>query len=585
MGTVVTSKGAIPNQHLTGDSQCGTIHRMEWQSKEKGMPPRLALVFPPAMHPTSPPLGVACLKPFLTETAEQPTVRIFDLNLAHYDQALVWLADGRLRVHLKNRDWQATAEKVRSAVRFLRGEFGLEAFLDMAAYNEHASVYRSFERVVNGFFEYACRRLLVGLTVPALVEQYFQELLEPVRSFSPELVGLSILFSQQLYFALALARYVKEWRAAVAVGGATVSVMPKPEMLLADSISTAIGNDRHELHPHRFIDYVVPGEGERALAALVRNLHGDPGSVPGLWYRHNGSVKHNSPEVEEDVNRLPLPDFDDLALADYHSPLPMLPYLSSRGCPWGRCSFCSHHRTYHRYREEDTDKTVTGLAALQARYGVSVFSLVDEMVRPRRFERLGEALGKCDLELHYSAYAKPTWGFNRALLDTLHRSGARLLLWGVESGNQRVLDAMNKGTRVEEMARVLWDSRDAGIWNLVFVMFGFPGETTDEWHDTLEFLHRHRDTIDGLSKSRFVLVAGSEIHRRPARFGISEIIQPRERELMSVAHGYRLISGHSPEEAAERYREHLPKLEAYGRSRHLSVLREHLLVYAVHDKR
>jgi hypothetical protein len=558
---------------------------MESQSTEKKTPPRVALVFPPAMHPTSPPLGVASLKAFLKETAEQPLVRIFDLNLAHYDQALAWLADGRLRLRLKNHDWQTTVEKVHRAVGFLRGESGLEAFLDLAAYNEHASVYRGFERIINGFFEYACRRILTGLAVPALVEQYFQELLEPVRSFSPELVGLSLLFSQQLYFALALARYVKEWRAAVAVGGATVSVMPEPGMLLADSITTAIGNHRYELHPHRFIDYLVPGEGEKAFAALVRNLHGDPGLVPGLWYRHNGSVRQNSPEVEGDINRLPLPDFNDLALADYHSPLPMLPYLSSRGCPWARCSFCSHHRTYHHYREEDTEKTVTGLAALQARYGVSMFSLVDEMIRPRRFQRLAATIRECLLQLHYSAYAKPTRGFNRPLLDTLHRSGARLLLWGVESGNQRVLDLMNKGTRVAEMDRVLGDSRDAGIWNLVFVMFGFPGERSEEWHDTLEFLHRRRDAIHGLNKSAFVLVAGSEIHRHPERFGISAIIQPRERELMSVAHGYQVTSGLSRKDAGQRYREQLPRLKAYGRSHHLSVLRDHLLVYAVHDNR
>ena len=112
---------------------------------------RMALVFPPAMPPTSPPLGIACLKAYL-ETSPTVDVRNFDLNLAYFEQAFHWLGDGRLRMRMKNMDFETTARKAEEARNFFCGKQGLHKFFDPASYNEHARIYAGFSSVLNGLF-------------------------------------------------------------------------------------------------------------------------------------------------------------------------------------------------------------------------------------------------------------------------------------------------------------------------------------------------------------------------------------------------------------------------------------------------
>jgi radical SAM superfamily enzyme YgiQ (UPF0313 family) len=281
-----------------------------------------------------------------------------------------------------------------------------------------------------------------------------------------------------------------------------------------------------------------------------------------------------------DLDALAPPDFSDFSVGGYYAPAPGLPYLSSRGCPWRRCAFCTHRKTYLSYREETVERTVERLAGLRTKYGVSRFSFVDEMIHPRRFDALSRALIESGMEITYSAYAKPTDGFNRPLLERMHASGARVLMWGVESGNQRVLDAMKKGARVPVMERVLRDAHDAGIWNLVFLLFGFPSETGEEFEETVRFAERNRDSIDAISKSLFLLMPGSEVFRFPEKFHLARIIPRAGRDPISVAFDYEVERGLTPGDAAQLYRRHLPALGRGGRSPHFGVFRDHMLIAA-----
>lgn len=566
---------------------------------------KLALIFPPAMHPTSPPLGIACLEAFLQSQAYSGSIQLFDLNLAHYEQALRWLADGRLKMSLRKMDHDSTARAVLDVCRFFRGQEGMKAFLDLSTYNEKASFYRSFETVLDGLFENFARRIVVGLPVPPLVQSYFKELIEPVTAYEPTLAGLSILFSQQLYFALALAGYLKNDETKVVLGGATLSVMPDPEKLFSEPIMTQVGNERYEVIPNRFVDYLLVGEGEIGLAALAKHLDagrsahhvadpvgeglssperngpvGDLSRVPGLVYMDRGLLRCSPSEMVTDLNRLPLPDFSDFPLQDYHSPSPVLPYLSARGCFWGRCAFCTHRKTYMAYREEAVERTASRLGELKDRYGVRYFNLVDEMIHPHRFGRLSHAILRSGLKIDYAAYAKPTNRFDAPLLRRIHRCGARVLMWGVESGSQRILDAMKKGTRIVEMERVLHEAHEAGIWNLAFMMFGFPTETTEEWEETLRFLHRSKECIDALSKSRFILLTGSEVIQSPRNYGITRVLGRPQRDPISVAYDYEVARGLTQAEAERLFDETAPELAEYGRSPYFGQFRDHLLIHA-----
>ena len=143
---------------------------------------RMALIFPPAMPPTSPPLGIADLKAYL-ETSATVEVRNFDLNLAYFEQAFHWLGDGRLRMRMQKMDFETTAQKAAAARVFFCGKQGVHRFFDLALYNEQARIYAGFSSVLNGLFDNFARKILLGLPKPAAGEQVFRGTDRAAESF------------------------------------------------------------------------------------------------------------------------------------------------------------------------------------------------------------------------------------------------------------------------------------------------------------------------------------------------------------------------------------------------------------------
>ncbi|HYA43352.1 MAG TPA: B12-binding domain-containing radical SAM protein [Syntrophobacteraceae bacterium] len=596
---------------------------------------RLALIFPPATAPTSPPLGIATLKPCL-ESAVGAKVRNFDLNLAYFEQAFRWIDDGRLRMRIRKMDIRTTARKAVAAKSFFQGKDGVNRFFDPALYNEHAAIYARFSAVLNGLFDNFSRKILVGMPTPPLAHRFFDELIEPVKAFEPDLIGFSVLFSQQLFFALALAKLCGRRKPPgdppvglsdnsfgaqpgsghlpppqIIFGGATFSVMPDPGRLLAGPVAVHLGDEPRVVDASRLIDYLIVGEGERGLESLARQaprqtaeeravprragqarIQG-PASrrwarpaacrdIPGLLYVEDGKVMRNPAQAVSDLNVLPVADFSDFPLGKYHSPIPVLPYLSSRGCPWRRCAFCTHQKTYLDYREEDAAISAQRLTELQKKHGVSHFCLVDEMVHQRRMERIASELIRSGARVRFSVYARPS-GFSPRVLEKAHKAGLRLVMWGIESASQRILDLMCKGTNAKDTATILDSARKVGIWNLLFLIFGFPTETGAEWLGTLDFLEACRESVHALSRSRFVLLEGSDVFSNPQRYGIKRVIDRPERDPVSIAYDYEVTQGLTQQEVLEMFHQSQARLSEIGRSPWFGHFREHMLLFASNE--
>jgi len=545
---------------------------------------RIALVFPPCCHPTSPPLGIACIKAFLAERLPYLDPRCFDLNLACYGQALAWMKSGRLKLSLYGWSSERTWEQVARTAAFFKGDPVSTGFFDLKVYQHHANLLLSFEQILNGFLAEMGRRELFGQSRPEALSGFWAELVEPVVEFRPEWVGLSLLFRQQLYPALVLAKTLKHRLPGVKTvfGGASLGVEEGLDVLIRRTSKVRIGEQWFDFEPWRYVDSVIRGEGETALVSLLSAERYCGGGAPDVMSQAiHRRIDVTRADAVSSLDSLPLPDFEELSPHAYWSPRPVLPYLTSRGCFWRKCAFCTHHHSYASYRERSVERCLDDLAWLGTRHGVLDFHLYDEMLYPRRLVRLAEGIRVRGLGFHFAAYAKPTTDFDREHLRLAFRGGCRLLMWGVESGNQRVLDLMRKGTRVETMEGVLQEAHLAGIWNMVFILFGFPSETESEFADTVQFLNRNRQHIQALSKSHFVLTGGSAVFRCPAEFGIEEIWQePDQRDPLSVVHKYRVSRGLDPETAASLYRRHAETFRAAGLSPRFGVYRDHLLLYA-----
>jgi radical SAM superfamily enzyme YgiQ (UPF0313 family) len=161
-------------------------------------------------------------------------------------------------------------------------------------------------------------------------------------------------------------------------------------------------------------------------------------------------------------------------------------------------------------------------------------------------------------------------------------------MWGLESASQRVLDLMRKGTSAQKIPAILNSAREAGVWNLVFSIFGFPTETRAEWQGTLDLLESCKESVHALSRSRFILLEGSDVFLNPERYGVKRIIDRPQRDPASIAYDYQVSEGLTQEEAEGMFKDSLSRLSGIGCSPWFGQFRDHMLLFAsrqTNDKR
>jgi len=520
---------------------------------------KLVLAFPPTTAPCSAPLGIAMLKGYIERTMGQWAVRTVDFNARLFRHIQTMVAGGKL--HDPHTLQQGLLSEIALARAFevFHGNHPDEFFQRADRYTIYAQLFRSLVigqiNATGGLKDIFGK----GPPFPAIINQ----MIDVFLADDPDAVGISVNYDAQIWSALCLASGIKARRKIPVVFGGTAFCV-NPRRLMAAH--------------HDIVDFVIAGEGELPLAGLLASgFH--PANVPGItWW--DGQVRSNDVVVEKEIDRLGAPDFSDFDLGDYFSPLPVLPVLTSRGCYWRRCAFCVHYRSAGlTYRFRSVPAIIEELKRHVDR-GVRHFAFVDEMISPAHFRRLADAIIEAGLHIAYYAMAKPTHHFKESLLARMRHSGCRFLLWGVESGSQRILDLMEKGTRIEDVAVVLRNSAQAGIVNHVFMLFGFPSETAEEFNQTLQFLHTNQAAIWAVHGSIFGLEEGSPVLDDPGRFGISAIVGSGDWR-SGARYEYQCASGMSKAQVHAAYQQNLPFISSFNPfSGGLANHREHaILIY------
>ncbi len=538
---------------------------------------KLALIAPPHTHPTCPPLGPAVLSAYLKNNLPDANVAVFDLSLDYYLNIFKKIKEGIFSIRLYTWDEKTTARNLDRAVSFFKNWRPNHS--DLKEYHHWATIFLSFETIFNAFMAEMARKSLIGQGIPKKIETFFDDLIEPVLAARPDLVGFSILYQQQVVFAALLAKLIKKrGKVKIVAGGAAISVMLAPEKLLTSRLVQE-KTDNPEILANEIFDYLLPGEGELGLSYLCQvENSADLANVPNLIYFEGDALRIN-PLALAETDIPPSPDFSHFKLDKYLTSEPILPLMTSRGCPWGRCTFCTHHLTYRRYRTRGIADCVTEIKMLQKQYGCNLFYFYDEMIPPQRFKVLAGQIIDEGLLIHYGAYAKPVKEFNLDLCKLIHRSGCRVLQWGVEAASQRILDLMNKGTDIHAVEKVLMNSTQSGMCNLIFILFGFPSETTAEFNQTLKFIDVNRENIHALCSGTFVLTEGSRIHREPGNFFISRIRESIKSSILYPILDYDVSQGMTAEEVRRHFNDKSKFLNEIPLSRRFGAYREHLLIY------
>ena len=194
------------------------------------------------------------------------------------------------------------------------------------------------------------------------------------------------------------------------------------------------------------------------------------------------------------------PNYNSFPLMEYFAPGPILPYSASSGCYWNRCSFCPEKAEGNPYLPIPNERVVRDLQGLTLR------------VKPVLIHFLDNALSPALMKAIASNPPGPPWyGFARVtphLTDfefcmALKRSGCVMLKLGLESGDQGVLDRMQKGIELEQASLALKTLKKAGIATYVYFLFGTPWETLSEARRTLEFTVSHHEMINFLNLAIF----------------------------------------------------------------------------------
>ena len=273
-------------------------------------------------------------------------------------------------------------------------------------------------------------------------------------------------------------------------------------------IPIIVGGPHYTVFPERAPDcvrYVVVGEGEQALLKIL-----------------DGRAKERilREPVLDDLNDLPLPSYDEFMDGSYEYSVPMFnmpPRIvtmnTSRGCPQ-RCLFCSVQNIWgRRYRTFSAHRIYEHVMGLIRDHGIAgIYFREDNFTcDPRRTHAFCELVLESGLNLYWACEARAdTLRRDPHLLPHMAEAGCRGIFLGIESGSQRVLDLMEKGTTVEQNREVLKRCRELGIITYASMCYGFPGEKEEDRQLTREFLDETRP--DHVSEAVYIGIPTSPIY-------------------------------------------------------------------------
>jgi anaerobic magnesium-protoporphyrin IX monomethyl ester cyclase len=260
-------------------------------------------------------------------------------------------------------------------------------------------------------------------------------------------------------------------------------------------------------------DFVVVGEGEMTLAALLERERGAPVGEPhrirGLAFRDGaGATVSTGPRDNvKNLDSLALPAWDLVDVERYrqawsgHGRFSMN-MVTTRGCPF-HCNWCAKPIWGQRYASRSPEHVVSELEWLRAAYAPDHISFVDDIfgLKPGWLRAYADLVVEKDSVVPFKCLSRADLLLRDGEVEALRDAGCETVWIGAESGSQRILDAMDKGTRVEQIEEAARRLRRAGIRRCFFLQFGYPGEGPEEIDATRRLVQRCRPDDIGISVS------------------------------------------------------------------------------------
>jgi radical SAM superfamily enzyme YgiQ (UPF0313 family) len=309
-----------------------------------------------------------------------------------------------------------------------------------------------------------------------VIEITVERIIDDIKAWKPDIVGITV-FTPTQYRAMALCRAIKELdrKIITIVGGPHPTALPDECMKNPD------------------VDIVVKGEGEETMKKLAHFLEtgGDLSTIPGIIFRQDGGIVATPPAPRIiALDDLPYPARDIVDMSIYkpsvlhYKNAPAFSIIGGRGCPY-RCTFCSCAKVFRGQVTMRSPENVIGeIKHLIEQFGAREVMVWDDIFGLRK-----------DWTLKFCNLIKPlgiTWSawmrvdvVDPEMLRRMADSGCCIISYGVESGNQQVLDTIKKGFTIEQIRKAFRWTHDVGIEARGTFIFGLPGETWESMMDTI----------------------------------------------------------------------------------------------------
>jgi anaerobic magnesium-protoporphyrin IX monomethyl ester cyclase len=287
----------------------------------------------------------------------------------------------------------------------------------------------------------------------------------------------------------------------------------------------ADATDHYDQYLARGADYCLLGEGEETLGELLDQLSGRkeaaPQSILGLVYQDDGpqTADHTMvnrplsivktarrPDIK-DLDALPFPAWDLIDVEKYrsiwieHHGYFSMNMVTTRGCPY-HCNWCAKPIWGQRYNSRSPENVAAEMKWLKENFAPDHIWFADDILglKPNWIERFAELLHEQNSVIPFKCLKRADLVTEKTA-SALAKAGCKIVWLGAESGSQKILDAMDKGDKVEDIYRAAQLLHANGIEVGFFLQFGYPGETWDDVQKTLKMVRECMPDDIGISVS------------------------------------------------------------------------------------
>lgn len=401
--------------------------------------------------------------------------------------------------------------------------------LIMECVDEHFGFSRYAERLgrsANQFDE-----LYAALQQPyTYIDQLLIQILaQRMQDVAPGLVAISVPFPGNLYTAFRCGQWIK-------------ANYPKVKIVMGGGFANTELRSLSDVRVFEFFDFITLDDGEAPIENLIEHIDGKRPLelLKRTFAVVNGKVDYLNNSFSKDYKQSETgtPDYSDLLLDEYISVIeianPMHRMWSdgrwnkltmAHGCYWGKCTFCDISLDYIKVYEPVAAQLLCDrMEEMMAQTGQNGFHFVDEAAPPALMRALALEIIRRKLTVTWWTNIRFEKSFTRDLCRLLKASGCIAISGGLEVASDRLLELIQKGVTVAQVARVTRNFTEAGILVHAYLMYGFPTQTAQETIDSLEMVRQMFEA--GVLQSgfwhQFAMTAHSPVGMYPEQFGVQK---------------------------------------------------------------